>query len=144
MKLQWGRYQLIAELAASTGVLVGPLTLQWGRDQLIAELHRHGSQCEGTRVASMGPRSIDRGTPGDEAQAGDSQLLQWGRDQLIAELMGLSWCPLPWKLLQWGRDQLIAELQDPVTRLPGLHRASMGPRSIDRGTRRWLASTGMR
>jgi hypothetical protein len=61
-------------------------------------------------MASMGPRSIDRGTQTGISRIRITTLLQWGRDQLIAEL----WEPTQdlgdQALLQWGRDQLIAEL----------------------------------
>src|ERR1017187_2092500 len=60
--LQWGRDQLIAELAGVLGATPEMWRLQWGRDQLIAELSPTAS--------GMVPLV----------------LLQWGRDQLIAEL----------------------------------------------------------
>src|SRR5579885_767851 len=86
-----------------------------------------------SREASMGPRSIDRGNAPLPAYDPEHPELQWGRDQLIAEMCvcyvriaGNGW-------LQWGRDQLIAE----IGALAGVdtrnRRASMGPRSIDRG-----------
>ena len=59
--LQWGRDQLIAE---TTGLPEGFLQgeqLQWGRDQLIAETAHIEPSCYKDPVASMGPRSIDRG-----------------------------------------------------------------------------------
>ena len=61
-------------------------------------------------IASMGPRSIDRGIWHPGSRPRPESWLQWGRDQLIAELSTVrlgkdgNW----W--LQWGRDQLIAEL----------------------------------
>src|ERR1035437_3295944 len=84
--------------------------LQWGRDQLIAELSHRS------------PQAFAR------------TKLQWGRDQLIAELRAAVLGPpmSPW--LQWGRDQLIAELSRTGIVIPPPCRASMGPRSIDRGT----------
>jgi len=84
--------------------------LQWGRDQLIAET-RHPTIMHGDGGAA----------------------LQWGRDQLIAET-SRHWCF--WfhrKGLQWGRDQLIAETACLVVGFLLFVRASMGPRSIDRG-----------
>ena len=84
-------------------------------------------------VASMGPRSADRG---NAASCDCSRLqiaLQWGRDQLIAEMRLAYRCAVDSQLLQWGRDQLIAEI---ATTRHSRHRcasASMGPRSADRG-----------
>ena len=84
-------------------------------------------------MASMGPRSIDRGTKRKCDCIGLTTWLQWGRDQLIAELFWAAIICGPLPALQWGRDQLIAEL--PAAGEAGhLSRASMGPRSIDRGT----------
>ena len=59
--LQWGRDQLIAEMLTLDAIGGNLTMLQWGRDQLIAEIF----QVDGVRVAhalaSMGPRSTDRG-----------------------------------------------------------------------------------
>ena len=58
--LQWGRDLLIAEMRGNLRDHVMLTKLQWGRDLLIAETCRSASG--GRRaVASMGPRSIDRG-----------------------------------------------------------------------------------
>ena len=40
--LQWGRYQLIAEIAPDSSVAVFGDELQWGRYQLIAEIRTFG------------------------------------------------------------------------------------------------------
>ena len=59
--------------------------------------------------------------------------LQWGRDLKIAEI-GLS--PLLASTafrLQWGRDLKIAEIGGKLYGPQGWLRASMGPRSEDRG-----------
>ena len=62
--LQWGRDQLIAEIAtARDRSHARRIALQWGRDQLIAEMQLHAD------TACAIQRS-----------------LQWGRDQLIAEM----------------------------------------------------------
>ena len=109
-QLQWGRDQLIAELVTVSGVTGNTGALQWGRDQLIAELRRGDGQRRQSDQASMGPRSIDRGT---KVAANDTDwlsVLQWGRDQLIAELTGAGGGSGTVTTLQWGRDQLIAEL----------------------------------
>ena len=39
--------------------------LQWGRDQLIAEINLHRIADEQAAIASMGPRSADRGNRKD-------------------------------------------------------------------------------
>src|SRR5437867_3350247 len=108
-------------------------------------------------MASMGPRSIDRGNNVlQRAYACSAGRLQWGRDQSIAEMsVPVPGVPMPQEL-QWGRDQSIAEITPDrqthtgtirfngaainrsrksvlrVWRAGGRH-ASMGPRSIDRG-----------
>ena|ERR1019366_7814105 len=84
--LQWGRDQLIAELGTGTLVLSAAAALQWGRDQLIAELQLLQELAFWIVHASMGPRSIDRGTLPAQYSDTPAHLLQWGRDQLIAEL----------------------------------------------------------
>ena len=60
--------------------------------------------------------------------------LQWGRDQLIAELASVVYEFNEFTALQWGRDQLIAELGFRTLAFGARTPASMGPRSIDRGT----------
>ncbi len=55
--------------------------LQWGRDHVIAEIAP-----ERTALASMGPRSRDRGNLDLVCQEGVTVLLQWGRDHVIAEM----------------------------------------------------------
>ena len=131
------------------------ISLQWGRDQLIAELTPFPDTTGVRRPASMGPRSIDRGTlcwrvtgPSLTASMGPRSIdrgmrygrtswhgswLQWGRDQLIAELTDAFEERRGHVGLQWGRDQLIAGLPR-FWQLLCHPRASMGPRSIDRGT----------
>ena len=61
--LQWGRDQLIAELSWRIAPRPSSIELQWGRDQLIAELADQDVNALITYLASMGPRSIDRGIP---------------------------------------------------------------------------------
>ena len=59
--LQWGRDQLIAEIRDYRDSLGRLGRLQWGRDQLIAEIPRRACPTVRRRLASMGPRSADRG-----------------------------------------------------------------------------------
>ena len=114
ISLQWGRYQLIAEMGrycATQGDLahasMGPLSadrgnssiptinigfgrLQWGRYQLIAEMMPPKLGAAVWSRASMGPLSADRGneTVPCRKRRLDSRL-QWGRYQLIAEMTEL-------------------------------------------------------
>src|SRR5581483_893425 len=59
--LQWGRDQMIAEIAGAAAGAVDVGGLQWGRDQMIAEISHGIRRLEWCCVASMGPRSDDRG-----------------------------------------------------------------------------------
>ncbi len=110
--------------------------LQWGRDQMIAEIKFREFLPDGLCVASMGPRSNDRGNIFPRSwstfiltrlQWGRDQMiaemvwaynvrkgraeLQWGRDQMIAEMMLSELTDKEGRLLQWGRDQMIAEIR---------------------------------
>ena len=107
--------------------------------------------------ASMGPRSRDRGILNDNSLLAVALLLQWGRGHVTAEsrvtaeqetrIMKLQWgrghvtaeslrCEygspsMTW--LQWGRGHVTAESSERLERRPDGGRASMGPRSRDRG-----------
>jgi len=59
--LQWGRDQWIAELSTITTPEWKVTLLQWGRDQWIAEFCQYGPWLSWLVLASMGPRSMDRG-----------------------------------------------------------------------------------
>src|SRR5579884_1933679 len=48
--LQWGRDQMIAEMAPATTTLGGVKSLQWGRDQMIAEISQARYQLEDTHA----------------------------------------------------------------------------------------------
>ena len=112
-RLQWGRDQLIAEMRLRSPHAATDHALQWGRDQLIAEISRVRSAISEPCIASMGPRSADRGNVA-RARAGKRIVwrLQWGRDQLIAEIAASRRRKriVLRHPLQWGRDQLIAEI----------------------------------
>ena len=158
--------------------------LQWGRDQLVAEMaalgmHRsraprfNGAATNWSRKfpagppshrlligASMGPRPIGRGNLAQQIEKQLDALLQWGRDQLVAEirvpgtgagsacrasmgprpigrgnsnLCAECRCGVP---LQWGRDQLVAEILIRIGPIGKGGKASMGPRPIGRGNPR--------
>jgi len=72
-------------------------------------------ESDAVSLASMGPRSSDRGNGHDVERDGVHQ-----------------------ELLQWGRDHLIAEIGATSARFRAGDRASMGPRSSDRGNSRSL------
>jgi len=98
------------------------MQLQWGRDHLIAEIRRCQAAPDGGSLASMGPRSSDRG------------------NHSTAEVIFFLAI-----LLQWGRDHLIAEMTCLGVRQRGvLAAASMGPRSSDRGNARATCATSRR
>ena len=85
-------------------------------------------------TASMGPRSEDRGKTA--GVAGDSSSRHGFNGAAIRRprkarvpLLGHGVAPL----LQWGRDPKTAESRQPPNRWPPPPRASMGPRSEDRG-----------
>src|ERR1035437_1862451 len=84
--------------------------------------------------ASMGPRSIDRGTLAECANPGPYVGASMGPRSIDRGTMGFAILIEVTNKLQWGRDQLIAELSLPRCVLDFILRASMGPRSIDRGT----------
>ena len=59
--LQWGRGQLTAERQNAHDLLKFLAALQWGRGQLTAERREPLDDVLDPEVASMGPRSADRG-----------------------------------------------------------------------------------
>src|SRR5260370_1249328 len=73
--------------AEMSGATIIAIELQWGRDQLSAEIGDRRGTGRVLQLASMGPRSADRGNDHGLAESVDrSPRLQWGRDQLIAEM----------------------------------------------------------
>ena len=91
--LQWGRDLWIAERANARTVSAEKTALQWGRDLWIAERKRGTPGKTFLGIASMGPRSLDRGKINRPGHAIVEVLLQWGRDLWIAEREELSTCP---------------------------------------------------
>jgi len=62
LTLQWGRDHLIAEMISSSVIFASSEErLQWGRDHLIAEMAARQRDRLSAFLASMGPRSSDRG-----------------------------------------------------------------------------------
>ncbi len=64
LMLQWSRDQLIAESGHELPKGLVAAVLQWSRDQLIAERGAGGIEPPTFELASMEPRSIDRGEIG--------------------------------------------------------------------------------
>src|SRR5437667_11231997 len=87
------------------------LALQWGRAQMSTEMSVASSHPAVLIVASMGPRSNDRGNRAiNRVREAVMLALQWGRDQMIAEIAAAANDTKVTDLLQWGRDQMIAEI----------------------------------
>src|SRR5579883_945866 len=107
--LQWGRDLVIAEILGSSRSSWNTNQLQWGRDLVIAEINKYADVLTLPNLASMGPRSGDRGNERSSTEHAVCRLLQWGRDLVIAEIY---------------RSASIATSSGT---------ASMGPRSGDRG-----------
>ena len=67
--------------------------LQWGRDQLVAEIAAAVAAHAAEEDASMGPRPIGRGNRKTQMIVNLTPQLQWGRDQLVAEMTILVFDP---------------------------------------------------
>ena len=59
--LQWGRGHATAETSISPTATTNGVSLQWGRGHATAETAQKCDHDEQDEVASMGPRSCDRG-----------------------------------------------------------------------------------
>ena len=130
--LQWGRAHVSAErrpFAVRHGGLKS--SLQWGRAHVSAERARTVSPRPCVGVASMGPRSRERGKHLGPRGRLYRFLLQWGRAHVSAESARRR---PPRKKLQWGRAHVSAE-SSASTRTRSIGDASMGPRSRERGKR---------
>src|SRR5579885_715462 len=86
MELQWGRDLVIAEILGSSRSSWNTNQLQWGRDLVIAEINKYADVLTLPNLASMGPRSGDRGNERSSTEHAVCRLLQWGRDLVIAEM----------------------------------------------------------
>ena len=113
--LQWGRGRTTAEMAEGSTAWMSNLWLQWGRGRTTAEIGAGGGLPVGLALASMGPRSHDRG---NEDSAGQRSPRQGGFNGAAVAR--------PRKSRASG----------PVP--PLVRQASMGPRSHDRGN--WRGS----
>ena len=158
IRLQWGRGHVTAE---------GPgryhqgrarhWWLQWGRGHVTAEGKDPWDILDPIVLASMGPRSRDRGrgvlhsdivmfatlqwgrghvTAEGVARGSAWRFLgelQWGRGHVTAEGPMCLWTMIARSTLQWGRGHVTAEGRSADGTVPYFKAASMGPRSRDRG-----------
>jgi len=108
--LQWGRGLSTAEIYMRASCRRRSRRLQWGRGLSTAEMTPSSSLLGLLEVASMGPRSLNRGNAAAR----------------IAQIMR--------RRLQWGRGLSTAEMLREIDYMVQLQRlASMGPRSLNRG-----------
>ena len=84
-RLQWGRVLLNAERVEQITFALRDIGLQWGRVLLNAESHAIGKVTIKIALASMGPRSVERGKSTATTRATPTTPLQWGRVLLNAE-----------------------------------------------------------
>src|SRR5579885_2494834 len=84
--LQWGRARASAEMPSFGFSLSHHPMLQWGRARASAEIAVHRAINKRFSVASMGPRSCERGNPVSTDPDDLSELLQWGRARASAEI----------------------------------------------------------
>src|SRR5581483_5594542 len=130
---------------------------QWGRARMSAEMTIPRVVPTAGIVASMGPRSDERGNQPMQLSASGSFKLQWGRARMSAEICGSCAVAATASKLQWGRARMSAEIQSKLhagngqfelqwgrarmsAEIDGMtpaeverEIASMGPRSDERG-----------
>ena len=156
--LQWGRGLSTAEMSLRPITEKATHELQWGRGLSTAEMRFVWEPKDPQRRASMGPRSFNRGNPEEGWRSGanmgcfngaavfqprksrkkaeveaEKQRLQWGRGLSTAEICRVD---IPTRLqerLQWGRGLSTAEMMDFFCKDGIMAKASMGPRSFNRG-----------
>src|ERR1035437_5656659 len=92
--------------------------LQWGRDQLIAELPYTVRSRPSSQMASMGPRSIDRGIFTWRGVPTLTHLASMGPRSIDRGITATPTFTVLANSLQWGRNQLIAELSRSCGSLP--------------------------
>ena len=158
-KLQWGRGLSTAETRhTEMWAPFGMSRLQWGRGLSTAETPSGAWRAILAAAASMGPRSFNRGnratslrrltlrwvlqwgrglstaeTPSRRHGSATPQTLQWGRGLSTAETGLIQDRPGRPNALQWGRGLSTAETHDSFVAGSRVKRASMGPRSFNRG-----------
>src|SRR5208282_1218981 len=108
--------------------------LQWGRGLSTAEISGSDIGLSDGPVASMGPRSFNRGNLAPSRKSATcSPRLQWGRGLSTAEIGKLSEPAYARLKLQWGRGLSTAEIRLGAAVEAAEAAASMGPRSFNRG-----------
>jgi len=85
--LQWGRVRMNAEICWRFALEPPIAELQWGRVRMNAEIMRLASGAVIGILASMGPRSDERGNVRAIIDYYRDQSLQWGRVRMNAEII---------------------------------------------------------
>src|SRR5579885_1360100 len=110
-KLQWGRARTSAEMVLLQFPGLALLGLQWGRARMSAEIDGMTPAEVEREIASMGPRSDERG---NELLVLDHRKdfaeLQWGRARMSAEMPSRAPRWSANRALQWGRARMSAEM----------------------------------
>ena len=86
LMLQWGRVRMNAEIFDARGRPRWRGVLQWGRVRMNAEISSVGPEDRLPAVASMGPRSDERGNQAGALETELAEALQWGRVRMNAEM----------------------------------------------------------
>src|SRR3989442_767610 len=83
--LQWGRVRMNAASEIAPLLMLGVTALQWGRVRMNAESWARWCAEARPGIASMGPRSDERGKEKKQSPATNPTPLQWGRVRMNAE-----------------------------------------------------------
>src|SRR5579883_3308176 len=128
--LQWGRARMSAEICGSCAVAATASKLHWGRARMSAEIDGMTPAEVEREIASMGPRSDERG---NELLVLDHRKdfaeLQWGRARMSAEMPSRAPRWSANRALEWGRARMSAEIDGMTPAEVEREIASMGPRS---------------
>src|SRR5260221_305161 len=109
-RLQWSRGLGTAESSDSSSLNRASNVLQWGRGLGTAERMTTAAETPPPKLASMGPRSWDRGELTAARNTPEATgPLQWGRGLGTAESARPPGFPRKPPLLQWGRGLGTAE-----------------------------------
>src|SRR5579885_3237776 len=117
-------------------------SLQWGRARMSAEMARPTAVPAAAMAASTGPRSDERGNSCHAGSFRRLAALQWGRARMSAEIRSGSVGARKGRPLQWGRARMSAEMKSGQKNVQTVLRASMGPRSDERGNFRRRSFAG--
>ncbi len=135
-ELQWSRDHVIAERSVNPHCLDPESRLQWSRDHVIAESPGPWEQSKRENPLQWSRDHVIAERRKNTITITADDELQWSRDHVIAESSRpapISSASLP---LQWSRDHVIAERSLPRFFRLLSQRASMEPRSCDRGKAR--------